>query len=94
MKSLDKLESESKVWWLMKCGVRACLKVVAAMKVIPATLTEDQTRMYVCSMVNELEPSDAEAIHNFLSNFCESMVNAVESSFSVNGTRVLAPPVW
>ena len=47
----------------------ACLKVMVAMKTVPASLTEGQACKYVRSIVqDEVTTGDAEAIHKFLLN--------------------------
>ena len=48
----EKLDDELKMLWLMaKYGTTNVLKIMAAMKTVPASLTENQAEKYVCSLV-------------------------------------------
>ena len=49
VKRLEKVDDEVLLLWLMaRYGVIAVVKVMAAMKSIPASLTENQAQKYVC----------------------------------------------
>ena len=54
VKTMEKLDDELKILWLMaKYGTTNVLKIMAAMRTVPASLTENQAEKYVCSLVKK-----------------------------------------
>ena len=96
VKTMEKLDDDLKMLWLMaKYGTTNVLKIMAAMRTVPASLTENQAEKYVCSLVkkNETVGSDnVEFLYKFLSVSCSNgTLDRVVSAVRVE-EELLGPP--
>ena len=71
VKTMEKLDKLKMLWLMVKYGTTNVLKIMAAMRTVPASLTENQAEKYVCSLIKKDETVGSDNVE-FLSVSCSS----------------------